>query len=92
MSKLTSETIRYTQSTINKCVFYKGKSVYVLYTNDSILVGPDESKLDQIIEDMKKASLKLTVEGDISDFLSVQIERKPDGTIHLPHLISSTKS
>ena len=62
----------------------------VLYTNDSILVGPDESKLDQIIEDMKKASLKLTVEGDISDFLGVQNERKLDGTIHLahPHLIN----
>ena len=69
-----------------------GRSVYVLYTDDSILAGPEKSELDQIIEDMKKAGLKLTVEGDISDFLSVQIERKPDGTIHLPHLISSTKS
>ena len=38
---------------------------------------------------MKKAGLKLTVEGNSSDFLGVQIERKPDDTIHLtqPHLI-----
>ena len=38
---------------------------------------------------MKKARLKLTVKGHISDFLGIQIERKPDGTIHLtqPHLI-----
>ena len=39
---------------------------------------------------MKKAGLKLTAKGDISDSLGgVQIERKPDSTIHLtqPHLI-----
>jgi hypothetical protein len=38
---------------------------------------------------MKKAGLKLTVEGDISDFLGVQVERQTGGTIHLtqPHLI-----
>jgi hypothetical protein len=63
--------------------------VYVLYINDSILAGPNESELNQIIKDMEKAGLKLTVEGDISDFLGVQIERKSDGTIHMvqPHLI-----
>ena len=86
----TSKAIGFTQSTVEECVFYRGQSVYVLYTDDSILAGPGKSKLDRIIEDMKRVGLKLTVEGDISDFLGVQIERKPDGTpIHLtqPHLI-----
>jgi hypothetical protein len=89
VSKLTSKAIGFTQSTVDECVFYKGRSVYVLYTDDSILAGPDESELSQIVMDMKKAGLKLTVEGDISDFLGVQIERKSDGTIHMtqPHLI-----
>jgi hypothetical protein len=75
MSKLTSKTIGFTQSTIDECVFYKGRSIYILYTDDSILAGPDESELDQIIEDTKKAGLKLTVEGNISKFLGIQIER-----------------
>jgi hypothetical protein len=62
------------------------------YTENSILAGPDEQELDQIIEDMKGAGLvDLTVEGDLSDFLGVEISRKQDGTIHLtqPHLIDS---
>ena len=89
VSKLTSKAVGFTQSTVDECVFYRDRSIYVLYTDDSILAGPDESELDRIIQDMIKAGLKLTVEGDISDFLGVQIERKPDGTIHLtqPHLI-----
>ena len=38
---------------------------------------------------MKSVGLDITVEGDISDFLGVKIERKPDGTVHLnqPQLI-----
>jgi hypothetical protein len=89
VSKLTSKQIGFHQSKIDECVFYRGKCVYVLYTDDSILAGPDESEINQIIEDMKKAGLKLTVEGDISDFLGVHVERKSDGTIHLtqPQLI-----
>jgi hypothetical protein len=57
----------------------------VLYTDDSILAGPDSKELDSIIEEMKKAELDLTVEGDIADFLGVKIEKsqaivaEPDG-------------
>jgi hypothetical protein len=40
---------------------------------------------------MKDSGLELTVEGDVSDFLGVKIDRKPNGEIHLtqPHLIDS---
>jgi len=60
-----------------------------LYTNNSILVGSTDEDFDQVIADMKVADLDLTVEGDISDFLGVNIDCKADGTIHLtqPHLI-----
>ena len=77
------------QSKHDECVFYRGKTMYVLYTDDSILAGPDESEIEQIIKDMKKAKLDITIEGDLQDFLGVNIDRKPDGTIHLtqPQLI-----
>jgi hypothetical protein len=58
-------------SDIDECLFYKGKSVFTLYTDDSILAGPDPQELDDIIQEMKAVGLNLTVEGDISDFLGV---------------------
>ena len=63
-----------------------------LHTDDSILAGPNEAEIDQIIKEMKQAELDTTVEGDIQDFLGVNIERKKDGSIHLtqPHLIDQT--
>ena len=63
--------------------------MYVLYTDDSILAGPDQKELDDIIEQIRKAKLNITVEGDLQDFLGVNIERQKDGSIHMtqPHLI-----
>jgi hypothetical protein len=40
---------------------------------------------------MKESGLELTVEGDVSDFLGVKIDRQSNGEVHLtqPHLIDS---
>ena len=66
------------QSTVDECVFYRGKTLYVLYTEDSILAGPDSKDIYQIIKDMKKSKLDVTIKGDLQDFLRVNTERKLD--------------
>ena len=88
VDKLINE-LHFKQSKIDECVFYRGKTLYVLYTDDSLLAGPDKSEIDQIVKDLKKAKLNITDEGDIQDFLGVNISMKEDGTIHLtqPHLV-----
>ena len=70
-------------------VSYHGNVIYVLYTDDSILAGPSQDEIDQAISDIKEAGLNITVEGDVQDFLGVNIERHDDGTITFsqPHLI-----
>ena len=84
--------VGFTASKIDESLFFKGRNVFVLYTDDSILAGPDEAELEKIIQQMKEAELDLTVEGDIADFLGVQIERSEDGKSYnmtQPHLISA---
>ena len=82
-------TVGFKQSSIDEFLFYKGSIMFALYTDDSILTGPDPSELDQTIQRMMEAGLNITVEGNISDFLGVQIQREGDA-FHLsqPHLIS----
>jgi hypothetical protein len=78
------------QSAEDECVFYRGSTLYVLYTDDSLLAGPDKAEIDKIIDELqKKAKLSITVEGDLADFLGVSIDKRSDATIHLsqPHLI-----
>ncbi len=67
------KSIRFCQCQTKECVITRGKAIYILYMDDSILTGLDLQELDKIIEDMKKVSLDLTVKGDISDFLGINI-------------------
>ena len=59
------------------------------YTDDSIVAGPDPQELDNITADMERVGLKIRVEGDIGDFLGVNIKKLPNATIEMtqPQLI-----
>jgi hypothetical protein len=88
-NKLVNE-LGFKQSKVDECVYYRGKTLYVLYTDNSLLAGPDKDEIQTIIDELQeKAKLQLIVEGDLADFLGVSIKRKKDGTIHMtqPHLI-----
>jgi acid stress-induced BolA-like protein IbaG/YrbA len=86
--KLVKE-IGFVQSKVDECVYYKGTVMYVLYTDDSILAGLDRNDIEQVIKDMQLAKLNITVEGDMQDFLGININRKQDRSVHLsqPQLI-----
>jgi hypothetical protein len=60
-----------------------------LYTDDSILAGLDQNDIEQVIKDIQMANLNITVEGDIQDFLGINISRREERSIHLlqPQLI-----
>jgi predicted nucleotidyltransferase len=88
VNKLTKE-LKFEQSKVDECIFYRGKTMYALYTDDSILAGPDQAEIGQIIKEMQTANLDITIEGDLQDFLGVNIDKHENGSIHLtqPHLI-----
>ena len=81
--------VGFRQSEYDECLFYRGNVMYVLYTDDSILMGPDEKELEEVIALIKAQGLELTVDGDISDFLGVELKREADGSINCtqPQLI-----
>ena len=86
---ILTNTLKFKQSNYDECVFYRGNTIYLLYTDDSILAGPDKSEIDSIINEIKQAKLDITVLGDLKDFLGVHIAKEDDGRIHIsqPHLI-----
>ena len=88
VNKLTTE-LGFKQSKVDECLFYKGKVLYALYTDDSILAGPDKHEIDQLINQIKGICLDITDEGNVEDFLGVNIEQSEDSTVTLtqPHLV-----
>jgi Reverse transcriptase (RNA-dependent DNA polymerase) len=62
----------------------------LLSRKDRSLAGPDKEEIDKVLEELQtKAKLAITGEGDLADFLGVNVDRRSEGTIHLtqPHLI-----
>jgi hypothetical protein len=39
--------VKFQQSKVDECVFYRGNAIYVLYTDDSILAGPDQKEIEK---------------------------------------------
>jgi hypothetical protein len=35
-------------------VFYQGKTIFLVYTDDTILVGPDEKEIEKIVKTLSK--------------------------------------
>jgi hypothetical protein len=61
---------------MDECVFYFGRSVLLVYVDDSILMGPKEEELNYLITEMSKR-LKLQEEGSVNEFLGLEIQREP---------------
>ena len=86
---ILAKKLNFKQSDYDTCLFYRGQTLYVLYTDDSILAGPNKKEIDTIIKEIKDSSLNITILGNIKDFLGVNITRTDDGRLHVsqPHLI-----
>lgn len=80
--------IGFKQSKVDECVYYKGTTIFLVYVDDGILAGPSAEEIDDIIKALEKR-YDVTDEGDITDYLGVNVEKLPDGRVKLsqPHLI-----
>ncbi len=50
--KLTK--LGFIQSRFDECVFYYGTTIFLVYTDDTILVGPDEKEIEKIVNILSK--------------------------------------
>jgi hypothetical protein len=75
-------------SLVDSCVYYHGKTTFMLYVEDGIFVGPDKEEIITLIRKMQGV-FNITDEGDIKECLGVLVEKQGDGTLKLsqPQLI-----
>jgi hypothetical protein len=80
--------INFIQSQFDECVYYRKGTMFLVYVDDGILAGPSAEHIDEIIKEMQ-ASYNMTNEGDITDYLVVNMTKLEDGHIKLlqPQLI-----
>jgi Reverse transcriptase (RNA-dependent DNA polymerase) len=72
------------QESIDSCLFISDKVIVLLYVDDTLLFSPEESYINDAIEELKRSDMELEVEDSIAGFLGVHIERNNiDNTIKL---------
>ena len=85
--------IGFKPSSFDPCLYYRGSIVFLLYIDDCIIFGPDSPSIDTVVADLRACSHRFTVndQGDIGDFLGIQVTRFPNGSIQLaqPQLIDA---
>ena len=81
--------IGFSQSKYNTSVFYQGLIVFLVYTDDTRIGGPNNNDLDKTVTSLK-AKFDIDNQGEISDYLGGNIELVTSGKINLsqPHLIN----
>ena len=60
--------------------------MYIFYTNDSIVAGPNKEALEDVVADLKTSNLEVKVEGTLEDLSGVNNYRRKYVSIHLAQL------
>ena len=77
--------IGFTPSKLDPCLYYRASIPFLVCIHDYIVFGPDTRAIDQVVTDLCSCSQQFTVDdqGDVGDFLGIQIQKQADGSIHL---------
>ncbi len=78
VDKLTS--IGFTTSLIDDCVFFHGDIIFMVYVDDGILLGSNNSQLQEVIKEIQNLGLNIEDQDHPADYLSVNIKKLKDGS------------
>ena len=78
----------FTQSGVDRCVYFQNGHVFLVYVDDGIIAGPSKAYIEKIIKELGER-FDVQDEGELSDYLGVNVDRMEDGRIKLsqPQLI-----
>ncbi len=78
VDKLTS--IGFQPSTIDDCVFFRGDIIFMVYVDDGIFIGNDDSQLKEAIREIQALGLNIEDQSHPADYVGVNIKRTKDGS------------
>ena len=79
--------VGFTPSQFDPCLYYRGSVAFLVYIDDCIVFAPTDKAIDQVVKDLRACSRRFTVDdqGDVGDFLGIQVQKQDDGSILLTH-------
>jgi len=78
VDKLVS--LGFTPSLIDDCVFFRDDIIFMVYVDDDIFLGNDDSKLHDAIKEIQDSGLNIEDQGHPADYVGVNIKKLRDGS------------
>ena len=74
LRKGLTEDLKFKQSLVDPCLFYRGQVILVIYVDDCLIFTPKKSEADTLVKELED---KFTIEdeGDVSGYLGINITR-----------------
>ncbi len=76
MDKLTS--IGFTALLVDDCIFFRGDIILMVYMDNGIFLGSDDSQLQEVIKEIQNLGLNIENHGRPSDYVGVNIKKLKD--------------
>jgi Reverse transcriptase (RNA-dependent DNA polymerase) len=78
------------QSQVDECLFYFKQCIILIYVDDTIIAGPTDNNVNEVVN-ILSSLFKIEDQGNISDYLGVQVKQLKDRSFSLahPHLINA---
>jgi hypothetical protein len=72
-------SIGFTTSLIDDCVFFRDDIIFMVYVDDGIFLGNNDSKLQEAIKNIQDLGLNTEDQGQPADYVGVNIKKLRDG-------------
>ena len=76
------EAINFFQSLVNQFVWYKEEIFLLFYVDDCLMFSPSTDKIDEVYASLW-SYFKIEDDGELSKYIGVELDRRPDGSIHM---------
>jgi hypothetical protein len=79
---------------VDAYIYYKGKTIFIVYVDDGIFFGPDLNEIELAMKNLDGQGFNLDMMGDVKDYLGIHFERLPDGRVKMsqPQLIEKIQN
>jgi hypothetical protein len=81
VDKLTS--IGFTTSLIDDCIFFLGDVIFMVFVDNGIFLGSDDSQLHEVIKEIQNLGLNIEDQGHPADYVGVNIKKLKDGSYEI---------
>ena len=80
--------IGFTLSKFDPCLYYRNSIIFLVYIDDCIVFGPNNKAIDEVVTDLCNSTQNFTLndQGEVGNFLGIQIQKLDDGSIVLTQL------